>query len=133
METRDIHAVSMVAVRDGRFLLVRRGHAPSHGLFAFPGGRVEAGESDEEAARRELLEETGLRAGEIAPVREMTINGDEGQRYRLRVFRTPDVDGTLLAGDDADHAGWYTIEEMRAMPITESTLALAEDIAAGTG
>lgn len=132
MAEHDIHAVSVVAVRGGRFLLVRRGRPPAHGLFAFPGGRVETGESDEEAVRRELMEETGLSAGEVVQVREMSLDGDGGKRYRLKVFRTPDVRGRLLAGDDADHAGWYTIQEVRALPVTASTLALAEEIAADT-
>jgi 8-oxo-dGTP diphosphatase len=38
----------------GRLLLVRRGHAPSAGLWSVPGGRVEAGESEVEAVVREL-------------------------------------------------------------------------------
>ncbi|WP_163271589.1 NUDIX hydrolase [Chelativorans alearense] len=133
MAGEDIHAVSVAAMRDGRFLLVRRGRAPSRGLFAFPGGRVEAGESEEETARRELREETGLTAGEIAPLCEMTIDGDGGRRYRLKVYRALQLRGAPAAGDDADHIGWYTVEEMRDLPITASTLAVAEEMAAGAG
>ena len=46
----DIHAVSIVVFQNGRFLLVRRGHPPAEGLYAFPGGRVEPGEAAETAA-----------------------------------------------------------------------------------
>ncbi|MCA9448942.1 MAG: NUDIX hydrolase [Candidatus Omnitrophica bacterium] len=61
-EPRIRHAVSVALTQGDRFLLVKRGRAPSLGEYAFPGGRVEAGETLEEAARRELLEETGYQA-----------------------------------------------------------------------
>ncbi|WP_235003112.1 NUDIX hydrolase [Blastococcus haudaquaticus] len=44
----------------GRLLLIRRGHDPHAGLWSLPGGRVEPGETLEQAVRREVLEETGL-------------------------------------------------------------------------
>lgn len=127
----DIHAVSLVVLHGGRFLLVRRGRPPSQGLFAFPGGRVEPGEAAEDAIKRELREETGLVADSVALLREMAIEGEGGKRYRLEIFRALKVQGALQASDDADYAGWYTIEEMRQLPITPSTLAVAEEIIAG--
>jgi mutator protein MutT len=52
----------------GRLLLIRRGHDPHAGLWSLPGGRVEDGETIEQAVRREVLEETGLtvRTGAVA-------------------------------------------------------------------
>jgi 8-oxo-dGTP diphosphatase len=44
----------------GRLLLIQRGHDPHRGLWSLPGGRVEPGESPEQAVRREVREETGL-------------------------------------------------------------------------
>ena len=44
----------------GRLLLIRRGHDPHRGLWSLPGGRVEPGESPEQAVVREVREETGL-------------------------------------------------------------------------
>ena len=50
-----------VIIRDGdRIVLIRRNRAPSQGLWTFPGGAVELGETLQDAARREALEETGL-------------------------------------------------------------------------
>ncbi|MCT8998946.1 NUDIX hydrolase [Chelativorans intermedius] len=130
MDEQPIHAVSVAAMQEERFLLIRRARAPARGQFAFPGGRVERGESDEAAALRELREETGLAAEEIIPLCEMTVEGDNGRCYRLKVYRAHRVHGRAVAADDADHAGWYTIEEMRALPVTASTLAVAEKMAA---
>ncbi len=60
--------VSAVVVRDGRVLLgVRRG-AHGAGTWSFPGGRVEPGEAPGEAAARELAEEAGLHARDVAPL-----------------------------------------------------------------
>jgi len=130
MDEGEIQAVSLAVLSNGRFLLVRRGNEPAKGLFAFPGGRVEGGEATAAAVRRELYEETGLTAGEINLFREITFGTENGRRYRLQVFQAHEVEGIARAGDDADLVGWYRIEEMRSLPITESTLEIAEDILA---
>ena len=49
-----------IPVRDGRVLLARRAIEPAHGLWTFPGGYVDWGESVSHAARREMREEVGL-------------------------------------------------------------------------
>ncbi|WP_274424229.1 NUDIX hydrolase [Chelativorans sp. YIM 93263] len=130
MDEAVIHAVSLVVYADGHFLLVRRGRPPAEGLFAFPGGRVETGETAEEAVLRELHEETGLVADKISLLREMVLDGDGGRRYRLEVFTALEAHGFLCAGDDANHAGWYALDEMRRLPVTASTLAVAEELTA---
>lgn len=53
-------AVSAAIFRDGRVLLVRRARSPGRGFWSLPGGRVEFGESLEDAVQREVMEETGL-------------------------------------------------------------------------
>ena len=59
---------SAVVVRDGLVLLGRRRGAHGAGTWSFPGGKLDAGESPEDAAARELHEETGLTAVRIAPI-----------------------------------------------------------------
>lgn len=109
--------------RHDRLLLVRRGRAPSLGLHAFPGGRVEPGETLEAAARRELLEETGLRAAELAPLLSIRIEGEETD-FDLRVFSTNHAGGEPSPGDDADEAGFFTVAEIRGMNLAPSVLAV---------
>jgi 8-oxo-dGTP diphosphatase len=60
--------VSAIVIRDGAVLLGLRQGAHGAGTWAFPGGKVDPGESPGEAVRRELLEETGLRASAVEPV-----------------------------------------------------------------
>jgi mutator protein MutT len=124
-----IPAVSVALQRGERLLLVKRGRAPAKGLLAFPGGRVEPGETLEEAARRELFEETGLTAEgfevhEVLDVESATA----GAVYRLTVFRATYVSGEPVAGDDAETAGWFTLDEMAALPVIASVLAAAKII-----
>jgi ADP-ribose pyrophosphatase YjhB (NUDIX family) len=123
-----ILAASVALRRDDRFLLVERGRAPARGLLAFPGGRLEAGETPEAAARRELLEETGLKAGDLRLFEVMDLGGlgESADRiFRLHVFTGAFVAGEAVASDDAAGVGWYRVEEMETLPITFSTLEIA--------
>lgn len=60
--------VSAVVVREGCVLLGQRRGAHGAGTWAFPGGKLAPGENPADAARRELLEETGLRATKVKPL-----------------------------------------------------------------
>lgn len=119
-------AVSVALVDGDRVLLVRRGRAPAKGLFAFPGGRVEDGETLEQAARRELFEETGLAAGVLELVETLDIDAEPpGSPYRLHVFAARFVGGEPVAGDDAETAGWFTLGEMASLAVIASVLDVA--------
>ena len=96
---------AVVHDREGRLLLIRRGHDPARGLWSLPGGRVEAGESPRQAVEREVREETGLAVRAGAEVGRVRIPGDGV------VFDVVDLACTLVdpgaqprAGDDADDA-----------------------------
>jgi len=123
-------AVSVALRRGNRLLLVRRGREPSAGLYAFPGGRVEPGETDEQAVLRELAEETGLAAGAVLFLREYRLEPSRpgAPGFRLRVYGGDWQGGEPVAMDDADHAGWFTLADMRSLPIIPSVLAMAQDI-----
>ncbi|SEB94096.1 ADP-ribose pyrophosphatase YjhB, NUDIX family [Nitratireductor aquibiodomus] len=129
VKSEEILAVSAAVLKDGQVLLVRRGRPPAKGLYAFPGGRVEAGETFEQALARELLEETGLVIETASPYQEILLNGDDGQQtFRLIVFRATVAAGAITAGDDASEAGWYAPEAITAMPLTDSTRAVIEEL-----
>ncbi|KAA3450868.1 DNA mismatch repair protein MutT [Mesorhizobium sp. SARCC-RB16n] len=124
-------AVSVAVVRGDTVLLVKRARSPSQGLYAFPGGKVEAGETLEEAARRELLEETGLRATGLRPLRNIHIDGRDDNHpvdYQLTVFGAAYAGGEAMASDDAETAAFYTLKEMALLPLIGSVFAVAEEL-----
>lgn len=128
---KTLPAVSVAVVKDDRVLLVKRARAPSQGLYAFPGGKVEAGETLENAVQRELKEETGLDAADFRQLREIFIEGSgEGHPvdYLLTVFGAHYTGGDAIADDDAETAAFYTLAEMRAMPLADAVYAVAADL-----
>lgn len=127
-------AASAIVRRGGRYLLVRRANPPARDLYAFPGGRVEEGETLAGGALRELQEETGL-AGirAVAHSSHELITEDERGRVTHRFVLTAhlvDVDGeeAPVAGDDAAEVGWFTAAEARRLPIPASVLACIESL-----
>lgn len=78
---REVHVAVAVIVRDGKVLIARRpDHAHQGGLLEFPGGKVEPGETVQQALVREIAEETGLRVplGGLTPV--IGIRHDYGDK-----------------------------------------------------
>ena len=102
-------AVGAVLRDAGRVLLVRRANPPSRGLWAVPGGRVESDETLEEAVRREVLEETGLRV-RVTGLLGVAERTDPAARVHWIIleFAVAAEDlTTLRAGDDAAEAAWF--------------------------
>jgi ADP-ribose pyrophosphatase YjhB (NUDIX family) len=129
-------ASSAILERDGRYLLIRRRNPPSADMFAFPGGRGEPGETPAQTAVREFHEETGIRAADpqLFATYDLETRDNEGRtvsHFFLSVFTvTADVVTPAIAADDAADAGWFTVEEIRALPVPSSVLECAERLAA---
>jgi ADP-ribose pyrophosphatase YjhB (NUDIX family) len=132
MEPRKIiPAVSVAVVRGETVLLVKRARAPSQGLYAYPGGKVEAGETLGAAAARELLEETGLAASNYRRLRDIHIDGsgeNHAVDYLLTVFGAAYAGGEPVASDDAETAAFYTLAEMADMPLAGDVFSVAEEL-----
>ncbi|WP_296081391.1 NUDIX domain-containing protein [uncultured Agrobacterium sp.] len=129
------HPASSAIVRRGdRLLLVRRINPPSKDMFAFPGGRGEPGETPAQTALRELLEETGIKARDpqlfaTYDLPSYDLAGRLTSHFLLSVFLVDaDEQTAALAADDAADAGWFTLEEIRRLPASESVLECAERV-----
>lgn len=94
----------------GRLLLIRRANEPGRGLWSLPGGRVEPGETDEEAVVREVAEETGL---------TVTVSRLAGRvrigRYDVADYVCECLGGSPAAATDATDIAWV---DPRTVPTT---------------
>ena len=119
---------------DGRFLLVQRLRDPQAGRWTVPGGKVDPvdavgphGPRDDEdilvaAVIREIAEETGLDVAVGAKAWVVDIPDGRGGVFEIHDFVAVPVGGTVRAADDAADAGWFTVDEMRALPLTDGLL-----------
>jgi ADP-ribose pyrophosphatase len=120
-------AVGALVVHEGRVLLVLRGHPPSQGYWAIPGGRVHRGETLQQAAEREILEETGIiiRAGRPIYTFDMIEPDGAGEirfHYVIVDLAAEYVSGKPIAGDDVRDARWVAPEDLPGLPVNASTL-----------
>jgi mutator protein MutT len=114
---RPIPATIAAVVRDGHVLLVRRANPPDAGCWAFPGGKIDAGERLEAAVARELLEETGVRAEPLQVFDAVDVFDRDGAGALRRHFILIAVlcrwqSGEPVAGDDASDARWVPLEDL---------------------
>ncbi|BAN90770.1 NUDIX hydrolase [Aeropyrum camini] len=133
--SQPVVGVGCLVLRGGRILLVKRRYSPGRGKWSIPGGHVRLGETLEEAAVRELEEETGVKGRPLGVVNvDDAITLDEkGVRYHyvLVTVLLEDLGGEPRAGDDAEEAGFYTFDEALRLDLTPSTRGLIEKITGG--
>ena len=118
--------VGVICFREGEVLLIRRGQPPRAGEWSLPGGRIEPGESEQDAALRELAEETGVRA-ELGP-KVAVIDADfEGFCYRLHDYAATWVSGEPVGADDALEARFVGMDDIAALRMWPKTEAVIRD------
>ena len=110
-----------------RLLMIQRGHDPGAGLWSIPGGRVEPGETDEQALVREILEETNLQVSVGKIIGRGHRAGPGGTVFDIRDYAATVTGGTLRPGDDAADARWVAASELARLEVTEGLIeALTE-------
>jgi len=112
-----VPAVIAVVLRDDEILLVCRKTPPDAGMWGFPGGKMEFGETIEQAAVRELFEETGITA---EPEGVLTVldsfhkspDGTLTHHFVLPAIACRWISGDPVAADDAAKAEWVPLTEL---------------------
>jgi 8-oxo-dGTP diphosphatase len=137
-----IVAVGVIILKAGRIAVIRRDKEPARGLWTFPGGAVELGETVREAARREAREETGLdvEIGEVAAVVDNVVRDESGAiqyHYVILDFFARPTGGILQAGTDVSDACWASLADVEMLEMTEKareiTWQLLAEPASGPG
>jgi len=106
---------AIIKDRAGRLLLIRRRNEPGAGLWSVPGGRIEAGETDQQAVVREVLEETSLAVTCGPLLGAVERPGLSNAVIDIRDYEAFVTGGELAAGDDAADARWVTPDQAVAM------------------
>lgn len=107
-------AACAVVVRKREVLLIRRRIPPAAGAWALPGGFQDWDEDPASAARREVLEETGLEV-EIHRVLDVFHDtGDPRKHVNVIAYLASPVAGTLCAADDACEASFFALDRLPA-------------------
>lgn len=116
-----IPCVGVICFRGADVLLIRRGTAPRKGEWSIPGGRIEAGELETDAALRELFEETSIQAT-LGPKVEIIQAVFEGKAYTLHDYVAAYVSGKPKSGDDAAHAEFVSPDRLDTLDMWPKTL-----------
>lgn len=115
-----------VVLHEGKFLMAERGKDPGRGLWGFPGGHVEFGETALVAAVRELVEETTVEAAATAYLTCVDVIG-QGHHYLIAAVSCRYISGQAKAMDDAADVKWMSLDDLesRRYPLSPDVLRVA--------
>jgi 8-oxo-dGTP diphosphatase len=105
---RHVRAAGGVLVRDGRVALV---HRPKYDDWSLPKGKLEPGESSEDAAVREVREETGIEAALREELPSVEYTDPKGRPKTVRYWRMEPLAGEFAPNDEVDELRWLEPHE----------------------
>ena len=107
-----------------KVLLIKRGNEPFKGKWAFPGGFVDMDEELEDAAARELAEETGMTGVKLQQMHTFGKCGRDPRGRNISVmFIGITKDNKIKGGDDAAEAKWFDIDKLPPMGFDHNDVA----------
>ena len=123
-----VRVLAAVVREDDRHLVCQRpAHKRHGGLWEFPGGKVEPGETDLEAMRRELWEELGIEV--LALGREVFAIEDAGSPF-LIVFVETQISGAPVCKEHTE-LRWGPLTELSGLPFAPSDRRFVDHMLAG--
>lgn len=128
-EPLPIVGVGALIFHNNRVLLVRRANPPYANQWAIPGGKIHYGETLQEAAEREIMEETGItiQAGEPVFCFDLIQRNESSEvflHYVVVDVAATYVSGEPTANDDATAVKWFGKHELSSHSINKTTLEL---------
>ena len=124
--SRPLVGAGAVVHRGNKVILIRRKHPPNERKWALPGGLVELGERVQDAAAREVLEETGLKI-EVEGLLDVAtdIHVDRGSKleyhYVLVDYVAKPVSGRLRLNAESSGSGWFSAQELKKLEMSSAT------------
>ncbi|USD20540.1 8-oxo-dGTP diphosphatase MutT [Microbulbifer variabilis] len=128
--SRVIHvAVGVVRRSDGKILIARRpDHLHMGGRWEFPGGKVESGESVQQALTRELLEEVAIEVDQLQPLVEIQHEYAE-KTVLLDTWQVTAFSGEAQ-GREGQETAWVAVQELNNYQFPDANQAIIEAIKA---
>jgi 8-oxo-dGTP diphosphatase len=122
-------AIGALVLKDQKVLLVKRSQSPSKGLWALPGGKINLGETLQQAVMREVFEETGVSVIPLQPIYSFDSIHKDGKgntqfHYVIVDLLAEYKGGELKAGDDAAEVGWFSLQDLKRISVNEKTREL---------
>ena len=117
-------AAFVLLEKDNRILMLQEGGQLAYGLWCFPGGHVEDGETFEEGAMREASEESGYEINikkilynSLIPDTEYKGTKGDTQEVELTIFKAEIIGGDLKRDDQALDIKWLSKEDLLKLPL----------------
>jgi len=123
----EVRAAGGVVLRDGAVLLV---HRPEYDDWSLPKGKLDPGETWEDAARREVEEETGLDCEPGEEAGRTFYTDSRGRSKEVRYYRM-EPEGEAVARNEVDEVRWVSLEEAATLLSYERDRELVVQVASG--
>jgi 8-oxo-dGTP diphosphatase len=126
MDEPEVRAAGGVVRRDGRIAVV---HRPRYDDWSLPKGKLDPGETWEEAALREVREETGLECELGEELSSTRYHDRKGRSKLVRYWLMDPVEGEFAPNDEVDELRWLTPAEAAALLTYPRDKELAQEVA----